>query len=73
MDACMHNGDEANSVADPLTRAGGRQILFYAPDGLLGGTFTCSRCGVSAHQPDVIDHVPDCSYGLAKGVCGGTA
>jgi hypothetical protein len=48
---------------DAISKAQGRQILFYAPQGLLGGTFTCSRCGASGPQPDVIDHARDCSYG----------
>ena len=48
----------------PALAAQGRQILFYAPNGLLGGTFTCSRCGASAQQPDLIEHDRDCSYAL---------
>lgn len=50
--------------AGPLAAAQGRQILFYAPDGLLGGTLTCSRCGGTGRQPDMIEHDRDCSYGL---------
>ncbi len=49
-------------AANPISAARGRQILFYAADGLLGGMFTCSRCGASGRQPDVIDHADDCSY-----------
>jgi hypothetical protein len=49
---------------NPVAGAKGRQILFYAPDGLLGGMFTCSRCGASGRQPDVIEHASDCSYGV---------
>jgi hypothetical protein len=48
----------AVAAADPSRR----QILFYAPVGLLGGTFTCSRCGVTGRQPDVLDHAVDCPY-----------
>ncbi len=48
---------------DPITTAQGRQILFYSPVDLLGGTLTCSRCGASGRQPDVIEHDHDCSYG----------
>ena len=47
---------------NPIATARGRQILFYAADGLLGGMLTCSRCGASGRQPDVIEHAPDCSY-----------
>jgi hypothetical protein len=50
------------NVENPIAKAQGRQILFYAPAGLLGGTFSCSRCGASGRQPDVIDHARDCSY-----------
>ena len=49
-------------AANPVVAAQGRQILFYAPNGLLGGTFTCSRCGASGQQPDLIGHDRDCSY-----------
>ncbi len=52
------------STTNPLVAAQGRQILFYAPNGLLGGTFTCSRCGASGQQPDLIEHGRDCSYAL---------
>jgi hypothetical protein len=52
------------SVENPIVNAQGRQILFYAPAGLLGGTFTCSRCGATGRQPDLIDHARDCSYGV---------
>ena len=51
-------------VTNPVVAAQGRQILFYAPNGLLGGTFTCSRCGASGPQPDLIEHGRDCSYAL---------
>ncbi len=50
-------------AVDPISRAQGRQILFYAPSGLLGGTFTCSRCGASGPQPDLMQHGRDCGYG----------
>jgi hypothetical protein len=51
-------------AASPIARAEGRQILFYAPAGLLGGTFTCSRCGATGRQPDVIEHARECTYGI---------
>ena len=47
---------------NPIATARGRQILFYAADGQLGGVLTCSRCGASGRQPDVIEHARDCSY-----------
>ncbi len=52
------------AAVDAIAKAQGRQILFYSPAGLLGGTLTCSRCGASGRQPDVIDHAYDCSYAL---------
>jgi hypothetical protein len=45
------------SVDDPIVKAQGRQILFYAPAGLLGGTFTCSRRGATGRRPDLISIV----------------
>jgi hypothetical protein len=51
-------------ATNPVVGAQGRQILFYAPSGLLGGTFTCSRCGASGQQPDLIGHGRECSYAL---------
>ncbi len=54
----------SGSATNPVVAAQGRQILFYAPNGLLGGTFTCSRCGASGPQPDLIEHGRDCSYAL---------
>jgi len=53
---------KSNAAIKPVGAAQGRQVLFYAPVGLLGGTFTCSRCGATAHQPDVLDHARDCDY-----------
>lgn len=44
------------------TESDGRQLLTYMPDGLLGGTFTCTRCGARAWQPDLLDHTPNCAY-----------
>jgi hypothetical protein len=40
----------------------GKQVLLYAPDGVLGGLFVCSRCAASALQPDLLDHRGDCPY-----------
>lgn len=40
----------------------GRQLLTYTPDGPVGGTFTCTRCGAQAWQPDLLDHAPNCAY-----------
>ena len=51
-------------ATNAVVAAQGRQILFYATNGLLGGTFTCSRCGASGQQPDLIEHARDCSYAL---------
>ena len=45
--------------------ARGRQVLLYAPDGPLGGTFTCTRCAASALQPDLLDHGTACRYRVA--------
>ncbi|MEO7057378.1 MAG: hypothetical protein ABI281_02860 [Caldimonas sp.] len=53
---------DARPAIDAITAAQGRQILFYSPVGLLGGTLTCSRCGASGRQPDVIEHDHGCSY-----------
>ncbi len=50
--------------AHSLAAAHGRQVLFYAPDGLLGGTLTCSHCGGSGRQPDMIEHDRECSYAV---------
>jgi hypothetical protein len=46
----------------PPTPPPGSQLLTYAPEGPLGGTFTCTRCGARAWQPDLLDHTPDCAY-----------
>jgi hypothetical protein len=56
----------AAAAASPVLAAQGRQILFYAPDGLLGGTLTCSRCGGVGRQPDMIAHERDCTYGWRR-------
>ena len=56
-------GDEDSTPGRQAAAAAqGRQVLFYAAAGLLGGTFTCSRCGASGSQPDVIDHAGKCAY-----------
>ncbi len=54
--------DAAMAEAGLAAAAGARQVLFYAAEGLLGGTFTCSRCRAAGRQPDVIEHAPDCEY-----------
>lgn len=48
----------------PLARAEahGRQLLLYAPDGPLGGSFVCFRCGASALQPVLLQHAQTCPY-----------
>lgn len=54
-----------DSVRDVLlarAESRGRQVLLYAPDGPLGGTFTCSRCAASAWQPDLLDQGTACRY-----------
>jgi hypothetical protein len=38
----------------------GHQLLLYAPDGPVGGTFTCVLCHAQAWQPDLLDHAPHC-------------
>jgi hypothetical protein len=58
----MSQSRPTENVENPIAKAQGRQILFYAPAGLLGGTFSCSRCGASGRQPDGIDHARDCRY-----------
>lgn len=45
--------------------ARGKQVLLYQPAGVLGGTFTCARCGMNAVQPDLLLHVADCPYAAA--------
>jgi len=45
----------------------GKQVLLYAPRGPIGGVFVCSRCGVAALQPDLLDHRGDCPYRAAFG------
>jgi hypothetical protein len=60
----MSEGRTSPSPPGPIVAAQGRQILFYAPDGLLGGTLTCSRCGGTGRQPDMIEHDRNCSYVL---------
>lgn len=48
----------------PLARAEahGRQLLLYAADGPLGGSFVCFRCGASALQPVLLQHGRNCPY-----------
>jgi hypothetical protein len=43
-------------------RALGKQLLFYRPDGPLGGTFSCAECDAQGWQPELIDHRADCPY-----------
>lgn len=43
------------------------QLLRYTPDGLLGGTFTCTRCGAQAWQPDLLPHAEACPYRAPDG------
>ncbi len=40
----------------------GRQLLLYAPQGPLGGTFSCPVCGTAGMQPDLLDHAAQCLY-----------
>lgn len=40
----------------------GKQLLFYAAEGPLGGTFSCSFCAMAALQPELIDHAAGCPY-----------
>ncbi len=42
--------------------ARGKQVLFYEPAGVLGGTFTCARCAAMALQPDLMLHTATCRY-----------
>lgn len=56
------SGGDGKAAAVAATDPSRRQILLYAPVGLLGGTFTCSLCGATGYQPDVLDHAADCLY-----------
>ena len=58
-------GDQAREAALARAEARGKQVLFYAPQGPLGGLFVCSRCGASALQPDLLGHRADCLYASA--------
>ena len=40
----------------------GRQLLYYDPDGPIGGTFTCTVCLALGWQPDLLQHAGDCPY-----------
>lgn len=42
--------------------AHGRQLLLYAAEGPLGGSFLCFRCGASALQPVLLQHSRTCPY-----------
>ena len=42
--------------------AHGRQVLLYAAEGPLGGSFLCFRCGASALQPVLLQHAGSCPY-----------
>jgi hypothetical protein len=46
----------------------GRQVLLYAPDGPMGGSFACTRCIATALQPDLLVHREGCPY---RGTSGG--
>lgn len=54
----------APSLQSELVRAEqrGKQLLLYVPQGPLGGSFACSRCGASELQPDLLDHRAGCPY-----------
>lgn len=54
------NGSREADLARAERR--GRQVLLYAPDGPLGGTFTCTRCAATALQPDLLVHRTACFY-----------
>jgi hypothetical protein len=49
----------------------GKHLLFYAPDGPLGGTFTCAVCAAIGRQPELIEHGPGCPYGAAAAAASG--
>jgi hypothetical protein len=51
-----------SSNALELAEARGKQVLLYEPQGVLGGTFSCARCGEVAIQPDLLQHAPNCPY-----------
>ena len=40
----------------------GRQLLLYADQGPLAGSFVCFRCGASALQPVLLQHLGHCPY-----------
>jgi hypothetical protein len=46
----------------PRPPRSGRQVLFYDPDGPIGGTFTCTVCLAQGWQPDLLQHAADCPY-----------
>lgn len=60
------------AAGEPADKAGagapqpGQWLLLYAPDGPLGGTFTCTECRAQAWQPDLLDHTPACAYRAVK-------
>lgn len=57
---------DADDADDPQPSAPagrpGLLALTYAPDGPLGGTFTCVACSAQAWQPDLLDHAPACPH-----------
>jgi hypothetical protein len=61
----MNRHDLSLPAPDALARAEarGRQLLLYAAEGPLGGSFVCFRCGASALQPVLLQHTVDCLYG----------
>lgn len=60
---------DTRSANTTLARAEahGRQLLLYAAEGPLGGSFLCFRCGASALQPVLLQHAPTCPYHPGEG------
>jgi hypothetical protein len=64
----MSRHDTALPTPTALARAEahGRQLLLYAAEGPLGGSFVCFRCGASALQPVLLQHAAACLYNAAQ-------